>query len=160
MLLMIAILCMGPQASGRQLSGKVVEVLTGSKIVVNAKGKRFLVSLREADCPEPGQPYFKDALALTESLVDGQFVIVTIESANEDKIVGEVQYINSQNLSFQLLKAGMAFWSPETGKVNSYKNMEQNARDSKTGMFKTPDLTPPWEYRENIKAENDKKRSN
>lgn len=109
MLLMIAILCMGPQASGRQLSGKVVEVLTGSKIVVNAKGKRFLVSLREADCPEPGQPYFKDALALTESLVDGQFVIVTIESANEDKIVGEVQYINSQNLSFQLLKAGMAF---------------------------------------------------
>lgn len=143
-------------AQPRTISGKVVEVITGSKLVVSNKGRRFLVSLREAACPEPGQPFHDEALRFAEQRVDGLFVIVTVDSIEENQVVGELEFIDNRILSYELLQAGMAFWNQPTGKSNRYKALEEKARKSRMGIFEKPGAEPPWviQEREQAQAEN------
>ncbi len=156
-LLLIAMSMMAPQHTGpRTISGKVSEVITGSKIVVSSKGKSYLVTLREAVCPEERQAGYDMALSFTEDKLYGQFVIVTVDRINDQMVLGEIQYVNNGNISYDLLASGMAFWNEPEAKLTAYRELGKKAKKAKTGIFANGDAIPPWDIAEHNNAERKK----
>ncbi|MFC1491937.1 thermonuclease family protein [Nitrospinota bacterium] len=81
--------------------------------------------------------------------------ITTIKShglGRYGRTIGEVILSNGQNLNHELVKSGMCWWyrkySPEDEILSQ---LEQDAKDSKRGLWTNPSPIPPWVWRKKHK---------
>ncbi|MDD2462505.1 MAG: thermonuclease family protein [Desulfobulbus sp.] len=131
-------------------SAKVVSVADGDTITVIRDGRQVRIRLYGIDTPEKGQDYGQKARDLTASLVAGR--IVEVEQKDIDqygRVVGLVK-IDNQNLNEMIIQNGFAWVYRQYCKekfCSGWIVLEQTARQQKKGMWSSPVVIPPWEWR-------------
>lgn len=131
--------------------GKVVNAADGDTVtVLNNQNQTTKVRLYGVDTPEKSQAFGQKAKQFTLSLVGGK--TVDVEGIDIDRYGRTVGLVNLGNtsLNVELLKAGMAWYYGQyckKGFCGDWKQMEQNARSNKTGLWSDPHVQAPWDFR-------------
>lgn len=109
-------------------------------------GRAIKIRLEGIDCPELGQDFGAKAKRFTSGMVFRKIVEVREYYQDEyGRTVARVS-INSEDLSLELVKAGLA-WIFRKGSDSILDRAEDQARKQKLGLWSMPNPMPPWEYR-------------
>ncbi len=128
--------------------GKVVAVPDGDDIRILSSREEVRIRLAEIDCPERGQPFFRNAKRFTSSLAFGKTVRVQVREQDRfGRKVGRVTLPDGRSLNHELVKAGYAWWFRRYSDDLSLSMLEMAARTEKAGLWADPHPEPPWEYR-------------
>ncbi|GKS62904.1 putative endonuclease [Nitrospira sp.] len=126
----------------------MVGVLDGDTIDVLHNGKAERIRLRGVDCPEKKQPFGQKAKQFTSTLVFGKTVsVVPSEKGRYGRTIGDVFLPNGANLSYELVKAGLAWWYHTYSDDVVLAALELDAQVARRGLWIDPRPIPPWEYR-------------
>jgi len=130
--------------------GKVVRVVDGDTIIVTHQGKRARVRLYGIDTPESIQWYGQNAKQFTSFQVLGKKV--SIEPVAIDRYGRTVALVSVGNLVVNelLVEQGYAWvYKRYCTKAfcSKWKRLEKRARREKRGLWKNPNVIPPWRYR-------------
>ena len=109
-----------------------------------ASGEASVIHVGGVDAPELSQPGGAEAKAFLASLVSGKTITVRLKAALER--FAQVE-IDGSDLSFLLIKNGMAWHCPRFAKEEGLTAAEAEARSAKRGVWSRPQPTPPWIYR-------------
>ncbi|MDC8450036.1 MAG: thermonuclease family protein [Nitrospira sp.] len=135
-------------ALAQSFSGQVVSILDGDTIDVLHNGQVERIRLNGIDAPERDQDYGQQAKQLAEELAHGQQVAIeTKEQDRYGRTVGDVFLPDGRNLNKELVSAGLAWWYCEHSSDQTLKDLEQDARDKKRGLWSDRVPIPPWVYR-------------
>jgi len=128
-------------------SGKCVGVGDGDTISVMKSGKAIKMRLEGIDCPELGQDFGTRAKQFTSAMVFKK--IVSVKEYSQD-IYGRTVvrvYIDGQDLSLELVKAGLAWYFNAFSSDPVLAAAEKTARNQKIGLWSMSNPIPPWVYR-------------
>lgn len=127
--------------------GKVVEVIDGNTVEVLIQGDRYRSVLLGIDCPEPGQPYSDEARDFLRGRLLGQEVEVVFHG--KDRLKNYIAIIllrGGGDVRLELLEKGLA-WTAEKDPIQELETHRRVAEAAKSGLWSTPNPTPPWVYR-------------
>ena len=131
-------------------SGKVVSVTDGDTIKVMHDGKEEKIRLYGIDCPEKGQDFGQKATDLTSTLVAGRNIEVQQKDRDRyGRTVGLVS-VDGQSLNELIIKNGYAWVYRQYCKesfCSTWIQAEEAARQQKKGIWSSPVVIPPWEWR-------------
>ena len=143
------ILLLPAHAQAETFTGKVEWVTDGDSINVAREGKSVRVRLFGIDCPEMDQKYGKEAKEVARELAFGK--VVSIESKGKDRYgrtIGRVKLPSGKSLSRELIRAGACWWYKRYAKSEvEFKDLEEEARREKLGLWADPKPEPPWKWR-------------
>jgi endonuclease YncB( thermonuclease family) len=138
------------------LDGKVLNVLSGSEIVVlnTVTNKSVRVRLRGTDAPDPkGQPYGARSLHRLASLVNGKLVKVEFRGTDAfGRVLGRVIYDN-EDINLAQLDAGLVWFHTSRDNELSaedrrlYTEAEQLARKARRRLWADAAPVSPTQYR-------------
>ncbi len=142
----------------RNLSGKVMGVPDGDRLLVRNGKTTETVRIRGVDCPEKGQPFHKEALKFTKEIALNKDVLVLYAGRDPEKrIVGTVLFLDGRNLAYEIVKAGMGWWYQRHAPADQkMKQLHNDAYASRRGLWSLPDPVKPWEWNENKTQKQDK----
>ncbi len=137
-----------------ELSGKVIGVSDGDTITVLSDGQAEKIRLADIDCPEKKQPFGQKAKQYCSNLCFGKSVVVSYASRDRYKrIVGRARLPNGSVLNEELVKAGMAWCYVKYCKIPLMFELERQAKQSRLGLWRDDNPTPPWLWREQSRAQ-------
>ncbi len=133
------------------ITGKVISVADGDTITILTPRKEQLkIRLSAVDTPEGGQAYGNKAKQFTSSMVYRKQVQVEKETVDRyGRTVGFV-YVNGSNLSEQIITNGYGWVYRKYCKwafCDDWLELEEQARNSRKGLWADPHAIPPWEWR-------------
>jgi micrococcal nuclease len=135
-------------AMAADFTGEVIRILDGDTIEVLHEKKPERIRLYGIDCPEKGQAFGQKAKQATSSLLFGKEV--RIESHGRDKhrrTLGTV-FDGDLNVNQELVKEGWCWWFRKfVPNDQTLKQLEQEAKEAKKGLWADPNPVPPWLYR-------------
>ncbi len=136
------------EATDFLFTGKVVAVLDGDTIEVLHNGKAERIRLNGIDCPEKKQAFGQKAKQFTSSLTFGKTVmVVPREKDRYKRIVGDVFLPNGVNVSYELVRAGLAWWYRKYSDDVLLAVLELEAQLERKGLWIDLSPIPPWEWR-------------
>src|SRR4051812_17332243 len=85
----------------------------------------------------------------TGDLAFGQMVTVPVRDVDRYKrTVAEIILPDGRNLNQELVRAGLAWWYTQYAKRDTVlRDLEQEARDAKRGLWSDSQAVTPWEWR-------------
>ena len=129
-------------------AGKVVAVLDGDTIEVLHHGRAERIRLKGIDCPEKKQPFGQKAKQFTSTLAFGKTItVVPSDKGRYGRTIGDVFLPNGANLSYELVRAGLAWWYKQYSDDLVLGALELDAQLARRGLWIDPHPIPPWEYR-------------
>lgn len=138
------------------LDGKVLNVLSGSEIIVlnTVTNKPVRVRLRGTDAPDPkGQPYGARSLHRLAALVNGKLVKVEFRGTDaHGRVLGRVIYDN-EDINLAQLDAGLVwFYTSRDNELSAedrrlYAEAEQLARQARRRLWADAAPVAPAQYR-------------
>ncbi|WP_047533501.1 thermonuclease family protein [Methylotenera sp. N17] len=152
-LTLFAFLHLSP-AYAELLQGRVVGVTDGDTItVLDATNNQYKVRLAGIDAPEKKQPFGQVAKRSLSDLIYNKTVLVDWTKHDRyERIVGKV-WVNELDANLEQVKRGLAWHYTKYKKEQpledrlSYLHAQEEARESKTGLWIEPNPTPPWDWR-------------
>lgn len=145
---------LSPVRFAAEFSGPVVSVLDGDTIEVLRNQHPERIRLHGIDCPERGQPYGHKAKQVMSALVFGQDV--TLQTHGKDRykrILADVFLSDGTHVNHELVKEGWCWWYRKYApKDIELKTLEEQARQSKKGLWGERAPVPPWEWRRDARA--------
>ncbi|MFO7303777.1 MAG: thermonuclease family protein [Acidobacteriota bacterium] len=133
---------------------RVVEVADGDTLVVERDGTTERLRLYGVDAPEAGQAYGREARDEARRLLMGRDVTVhPRETDAYGRTVAEV-LVDGRDAGEALLEAGAAWHYRYYSDSDRYAALERQARAKRVGLWRDPDPTPPWQWREAARAAN------
>jgi micrococcal nuclease len=128
---------------------KVTRVYDGDTITVSGEGKELKVRLYGIDTPESTQWYGQNAKQFTSSQVFGK--TVSVDPIDIDRYGRTVALVSVGDLVINkvLVEYGYAWVYDRYCKkpfCAEWKELEEEARKAKRGLWKNPNAIPPWEY--------------
>ena len=108
-------------------------------------GKQQKVRISEIDAPELGQPYGRDARDTLAELIFGKsLAVIPIRSTADGLVICKVS-VDGKDIGREMVVAGAA-WTESQSESPLTKD-QQDAQDSKQGLWTDASPTPPWEFR-------------
>lgn len=134
---------------------KVIGIKDGDTVSLLMDGKEQTVRLAHVDCPEKKQPYGTKAKEMVSDLCFGKMVSLQGEGKSDrnGRLIAELILPNGVNINKTLVKNGLAWHFKKYSKDNSYAQLEIEARNKKTGLWKEKDPIAPWKWRKMTKEE-------
>jgi micrococcal nuclease len=140
---------------GHDFPGHLVAIDDSDRLVISyhATQEAYFVRLHAIDAPEKGQPYWQEAKDFLYDLSVGKWLKVstTANSNNEGALIAIVDLPTGKLANEALVKAGFAWMHDEieiySGWEKELKALEQEARESKRGLWTDPHPVPPSVYR-------------
>ena len=130
--------------------GTVILITDGDTITVVNNGKPEKIRLYGIDTPESKQVFGTQAKNFTYAKVYRKSVNVEpVTTDRYGRTVGIV-HVDGKSLSEELVKSGFAWVYDRYCKkdmCDKWKQLEEVARQSKTGLWLQDDPIAPWEYR-------------
>lgn len=148
LLLLSSSLCV----SQRQISGEVVEIVSGDTFVLDTKSAKFSIKLQFVDAPEEGQELYETVKAHFSRFLLHKVAVVQFAFANSGVYSGRV-LVGGTDLSAQMLRDGAVWYnvpegpSQESSERAAYLGFEKLARDESRGVWNVPGLKPVYELR-------------
>lgn len=131
-------------------TGVAVGIVDGDTITFLTPEEKVSISLYGIQCPGDGQAFAKEAQQFTAHLVYGKSVeLEAVETDSSVRTAGLVTF-DGVLLNEELLKAGYAWVDTrycDMPVCESWKELEQEARKNKRGLWAEPNPVPPWELR-------------
>lgn len=129
----------------------VTRVYDGDTITVSGEGKELKIRLYGIDTPEITQWYGQNAKQFTSSQVFGK--TVSVDPIDIDRYGRTVALVSVGDLVINrlLVEYGYAWVYDRYCKKSfcaEWKQLEEEARTAKRGLWKNPNVIPPWEYRQ------------
>jgi endonuclease YncB( thermonuclease family) len=142
---------------GHDFAGYLVAIDDSDKLVISYHDTKESFSLRlyGIGAPEKGQPYWQEAKDFLHNFSVGKWVkVLHAPSSDKDskgRLIAIVDLPNGTLVNEELVKAGRA-WVHDEVDVDSdweknLKTLEQEARESKRGLWADAHPVPPWVYR-------------
>lgn len=138
-----------PTPESGSITGTVERVVDGDTLHVRLEnGRREKVQLFGIDAPEPAQEYGTQATQELEKLVMGKQVTVEYPGREDlGRLNGKV-YVGKQYVNLILVQRGAAWHSDKYGpEEDDLRAAQQEAKAAGTGLWKDPQPTPPWKFR-------------
>jgi micrococcal nuclease len=130
--------------------GPVILIADGDTITVVHNGKPEKIRLYGIDTPESKQAFGNQAKNFTYAMVYRKSVNVEpVTTDRYGRTVGIV-HVDGKSLSEELVKSGFAWVYDRYCKkdmCDKWKQLEEAARQSKTGLWLQDDPVAPWKYR-------------
>lgn len=139
-------------------SGEVVHVADGDTITVLRGSEKVRIRLYGIDTPESTQWYGQNAKDFLSAQILGK--TVQIEQVNIDRygrVVGLVS-VGDLVINRHLVEYGYAWVYHQYCKrpfCSQWKELETKAREGKKGLWRNPNVVPPWEYRKSKRSESE-----
>jgi micrococcal nuclease len=128
-------------------SGRVCGVTDGDTISVLQDGRAVKLRLYGIDCPEKHQAFGMRARQFTSSLAFGKEVEVRpVDRDRYGRLIAWV-YVGPRCLNEELLRAGFAWHFKRYSRDSHLAELELQARTARSGLWRDPEPTPPWEFR-------------
>lgn len=138
--------------------GKCTEVIDGDVIEVRTEsGKTIRVRMESIDAPERDQPFGECANEYVETSLLGKHLKIAITGEDEQGRSrgwvlmypdGRNQAIVVTNFNALMVKEGLAWHYDVHANSEMIENLENQARESKAGLWKDDDPVEPWEWRQ------------
>ena len=104
--------------------------------------------LNGIDCPEKGQPFYEEATNYTSDLCFHKLVgVIKYDKDKYDRLIVDIILPDGRNLSEELVRAGFAWWYRLYSDDLILKQLENEARIARRGLWSQPNPIPPWEFR-------------
>jgi len=148
---------------GSKLANTVLRVIDGDTIeLLLMKSVEFVkIRLDGIDCPEKGQPYYEEATAYTSGLCLHKQVRVIKHGIDKyGRLIADIVLPDGENLSEEIVRAGFAWWYHLYSDDLILKQLENEARIVRRGLWSQPNPIPPWEFRNSDLANQLEKDSN
>lgn len=130
---------------------RCVGVSDGDTITVRAEGKpQAKIRLYGIDAPESKQDFGRRAKEHLASLVAGEIVDVDVRSTDRNGRLVAVIRMGQININEEMLAAGLAWVYPKYCKskfCTRWRELEDEARGQRMGLWSQPAPIPPWEWR-------------
>lgn len=137
----------GATPQGQDFVGRVVRVVDGDTLSVEAGGQTWRIRLEGVDCPERSQPWSRKATLLVSQRASGRVVRVQVKTTDRyQRLVARV-LVGGEDLSLELLRAGLAWHFKRYNQEPQLADLETQARAARRGLWSDPDPVPPWEWR-------------
>lgn len=141
-------------ANAAELTGRVTDIASGdSMTIVDASGIEYKIRLSGIDAPEKQQPFGQESKKSLADMVFGKKVTVNwIKRDYHKRVVGKVM-LNKTDVNLQQVKRGMAWVfkhfvnDPYSQDEADYVDAQEQAEDSRLGLWTQRDPIPPWEFR-------------
>lgn len=154
--LVICLLVLLPVACADDLEsspGRVVRIVDGDTIVIEAEGARHKVRLAGIDVPERNQPWGEAATRELRRQVAGQGVLVDWRKKDRWKRIIGIVRLGGEDMNLHLIERGLAWHfkryadeqDPEDRKA--YADAEKAAQGARRGLWSDPQPIAPWEWR-------------
>jgi endonuclease YncB( thermonuclease family) len=146
-------LVLGGVPAAHAFTAEVISVADGDTITVLDHDKQKIkIRLYGIDCPERKQPFGNRARQATRDAVHGKVVYVTpVEKDRYGRTVAIVAAPGREMLNSWLVKEGLAWVYPQFCKqadiCDRLRELEQEAREGKVGLWRDGNAVPPWEWR-------------
>ncbi|MBD1394411.1 thermonuclease family protein [Mucilaginibacter glaciei] len=135
---------------------KVVKVKDGDTIeLLSPDHQNITVRLAEIDAPEKSQAFGQAAKQFTADLCFGKMVkLIGNTKDRYGRTVATIELENGTNVNYEIVKNGYA-WQYLAYSHNNVElaGLEQNARESKLGLWHDLNPTPPWSFRRDEKTQ-------
>lgn len=136
-------------------SGKVIHIADGDTITVLRGRTPEKIRLYGIDCPEGGQAFGNKAKEYLASFIAGQ--VVDVESKDTDRYGRSVALVSmgGESINSIMVEGGYAWVFTKYCKerfCSDWSKMEDAARATNKGMWRDPQIIPPWEWRKEKKA--------
>ena len=148
LLVLIAMVFSITPALAAELKGRVIGVSDGDTITVLGTNHQERIRLAEIDSPEMKQPFGNQAKKNCSGLCFNK--VVTVNYSRRDRfkrIVGQVKLPNGHSLNHELVRAGMAWCFTKYCKDPLVRDLEQQARGKRLGLWRDKKPIPPWQWR-------------
>ena len=128
---------------------KVVRVVDGDTIHISAAGQETTVRLTAIDCPESGQRFGEEATRFVSEVVSGKQVIIRASEHDKyNRLLADIILLDGCDLSRCLVASGNAWWYRKYAPNDKVLEiLENEARNTKRGLWADPSPIPPWEFR-------------
>jgi len=137
-----------PLQSSADFTAKVKVVDDGDTIIVLHDGRDEHIRFNGIDAPEKGQAYGRKAKEFTaESTLEKEVTIIEHGKDKYGRTIGDVVLQDGSNLNRQLVKEGLAWWFWKHSQDKSLRDLEDEARDEKRGLWRDRNPIPPWVFR-------------
>jgi micrococcal nuclease len=135
-----------------EFEGKVTGIKDGDTFEVLREGKPERVRLSDIDSPESAQPFGKAAKKYASDLCFGKTVRVEPKRKRDryGRILGTIYVDDTVNINAQMIAAGYA-WRYKYSKNKQYAAFEEEARESRFGLWSGEDPVDPWLWRKEHK---------
>jgi len=137
-----------PDVAAEPVHGTVISVTDGDTVIIAHEGVPEKVRLVDVDCPEKSQPFGRAAKKYLNELI--YLHEVTFERTGKDRYgrtLATVVLDDGTNVNQELLRAGYAWVYRGRAKDPALKIIENDARDSKRGLWADANAIAPWHYR-------------
>lgn len=127
----------------------VASVHDGDTLTVFVNETREKIRLHGIDCPETDQPWGQEATELTRQLADKKEVTV-IEFGHDKyhRMIGQIVLADGRHLNQELVREGACWWYEKYAPDDTLlKQLEEEAKQAKRGVWSDSQPTPPWAWR-------------
>jgi len=104
--------------------------------------------LNGIDCPEKGQPFYEDATKYTSNLcLYKQVGVIKYDKDKYGRLIVDIILPDGKNLCEEIVRAGYAWWYYLYSDNLVLKQLENEARIARRGIWSQTNPMPPWEFR-------------
>ncbi len=132
-------------------TARVIRIVDGDTLEVMYGELPVMIRLAHIDCPEKrgSQPFGNAAKKALSDLCFGQNIEIefTGDKDRNGRYICVIYNQNGLNLNKEMIRLGMAWHYKKYSTDQEYDRLEQEARQSKIGLWADPDPTPPWQWR-------------
>jgi endonuclease YncB( thermonuclease family) len=139
-------------AADYRLPGRVLRVIDGDSLMLEASGAQHRVALAGIDAPELNQPWGDSAARRLQDTLTGAFVVVSAQRpGGAGGLSGSIEF-KGRDVALDLLYEGLA-WStatmgiPDSDREHPYDRAERAAREARRGLWSDARPIPPWQWR-------------
>lgn len=141
-------------AYSQRNQGVISKITDGDSFEVIADGEKFNIRLNGIDCPEPNQPFGKEATDFIHQFLYRQIEYVSHGPDRYNRVLADV-YVNGIMLNSLLIEKGLAWHYKAYSTDPALAGKELEARTSKTGLWSQQNPVAPWEWRKQNRTYND-----
>ncbi len=133
--------------------GKVVAITDGDTFKLLIKDSTLIkVRLANIDCPEKKQPFSKKAKQfVADAIFSKTIAIHVLKKDRYRRYIANVIYDDSLNLSYELVKHGLAWHYVKYSKDTILQSLEDKAKLNRVGLWIDKNAIAPWTWRSNKK---------
>lgn len=144
---------------GQHHCGVVTRVIDGDSFMLQLTDTNGLIHVRlhAVDCPERKQPYGPEATAFVKAATAGKTVCIDIMDWDAHNYAFCLVSIGGRSLNADVLASGLGWYQNKYYGSELFNRAEETAKRTKKGLWSAEKPTPPWTFRQQNKANSERK---
>lgn len=120
---------------------------SGDTLTILDKNQTVRIRLACIDAPEPRQPQAVQSARALKQLCAGKDIQYQTLFTNRQKQAVAIVHCHGVNINRQQVKTGLAWADGSCKEDPSFHALQETARKARIGIWKSPVVIPPWEFR-------------